>query len=272
MPRSLPASPQLTHLKRQARDLLRAYHAGDGQARQRFAPLPNGADSPQTMKLAHALFVIAREYGFASWPALKRYIATLETATPPAATKSRRQQRIAAMADRLVEAARRRDAWELFKALQIGRYDGDAVRELLLAEGSYSLIVDLLLESAASPNARLRFLAAQAMDHFADERCSAPLQRLLSDPVPRVRWAAIHSLQCDTCKLTPLAADGDITAILIERALHDPSIRVRRVATAELGRHCTDPRVVTTLEAIQHNDSDETLLRVAAAALKRHSD
>jgi ankyrin repeat protein len=56
-PRSLPARPNLRHLKDQARDLLRA-----GQAES----------------LAKAQFQVAREYGFASWPKLKAHVDLLE--------------------------------------------------------------------------------------------------------------------------------------------------------------------------------------------------
>ncbi len=54
--RSLPASPDLTHLKYQAKDLLRA-----GKA----------------ISLTDAQFQIAREYGFASWPKLKAHVEAL---------------------------------------------------------------------------------------------------------------------------------------------------------------------------------------------------
>jgi hypothetical protein len=58
-PRSLPPSPNLRHLKDQARDLLRA-----GEA----------------TSLANAQFKIARSYGFASWPKLKAHVELLEEA------------------------------------------------------------------------------------------------------------------------------------------------------------------------------------------------
>lgn len=63
---ALPPHPHLDHLRRQARDLHRALLAGDAAALQRAAPFRPGA-SP---KLSFAQLVIARELGFASWPAL----------------------------------------------------------------------------------------------------------------------------------------------------------------------------------------------------------
>ncbi|HZU13405.1 MAG TPA: hypothetical protein VFB58_11245 [Chloroflexota bacterium] len=66
---------ELHHLKEQARDLLRACHAGDPLAWKRVTlHLPRFSRRPtgdQRLLLAHALFVVARENGFPSWPRLK---------------------------------------------------------------------------------------------------------------------------------------------------------------------------------------------------------
>ncbi len=69
--RSLPSDPDLDQQKKQAKDLLRAFEANEPDARKRVrAALP---DKP-LIALADAQFVLAREYGFDSWPALKRHI------------------------------------------------------------------------------------------------------------------------------------------------------------------------------------------------------
>src|ERR1700761_6387429 len=65
--RELPARPDLEHLKKQARNLLREAHASAPEALQRF----QSQNITGTPKLADALHVIAREYGSDSWPALK---------------------------------------------------------------------------------------------------------------------------------------------------------------------------------------------------------
>jgi ankyrin repeat protein len=62
---SLPANPDLDHLRRQAKDLLGAARAGDTTAIGRI-----GAVSDQ-VTLAAAQLALAREYGFVSWPRLK---------------------------------------------------------------------------------------------------------------------------------------------------------------------------------------------------------
>jgi hypothetical protein len=75
----LPAHPNLAHLRRQARDLLRAVRAGDADAARRLDP---GTDRPTLAAAQHAL---AREYGFPSWPRLK---AEVESRTLDLAEKA----------------------------------------------------------------------------------------------------------------------------------------------------------------------------------------
>jgi hypothetical protein len=230
--------------------------------------------------LADAQLAIAREYGFASWPKLKQHVDSLRAESRVLSAKADRderkqarklayQQQIAEIAERLATAARQQDLWQLFATLCIGKRDGEAVRAHMVAHGTYTTVVDALLTAADHPHDRLRFLAAQAMDHFADQRCEEPLRRLMHDPVPRVRWAAIHSLGCEECKLAPLEVGGDRVASLIELALHDPSIRVRRVASYELANACADPRALAALERILAHASDPTIVRNVRKALER---
>lgn len=61
----LPAQPNLDHLRRQARDLLRAARAGDGAATERVRAVSD------QLNLTSAQLAVAREYGFASWAKLK---------------------------------------------------------------------------------------------------------------------------------------------------------------------------------------------------------
>ena len=77
----LPASPNLSHLRKQAKHLLRDALAGETPALQRFIqslPAVRGTDlaalAGRALKLHDAQSVIAREYGFRSWTELKRYV------------------------------------------------------------------------------------------------------------------------------------------------------------------------------------------------------
>ena len=79
--RTLPARADLEQQKKQAKELFAAYKRGDDEARARVrAELPD--KSP--IALTDVQFVLAREYGFASWRALKEHIeAQAAEALPP---------------------------------------------------------------------------------------------------------------------------------------------------------------------------------------------
>ena len=67
MSRKLPPHPNLEHLKKQAKDLLKDLKQ----------------QNPAS-QLADAQHSLAREYGFASWPKLKAYVESLPQAVEPA--------------------------------------------------------------------------------------------------------------------------------------------------------------------------------------------
>jgi ankyrin repeat protein len=63
----------LDQLKRQAKELLEAFRAGDAAAVTEVNAHHRGAEAP-TFALHDAQLVLARAYGFASWPKLKAYV------------------------------------------------------------------------------------------------------------------------------------------------------------------------------------------------------
>lgn len=71
--RTLPTHPDLDQLKRQAKELLAAFRSGDPDAlaevKARFHANPSDA-----FALHDAQLVLARSYGFQSWPKLKAYV------------------------------------------------------------------------------------------------------------------------------------------------------------------------------------------------------
>jgi hypothetical protein len=80
----LPARPSLEQLRKQAKELLRDFHAGVDASVQRFRaiePRFGDPDSSQKVTLAHAQFILAREYGFESWGKLAHHV---QTTTSPA--------------------------------------------------------------------------------------------------------------------------------------------------------------------------------------------
>ena len=80
MPRALPPRPNLDQLKRQAKDVLKAHHAGDAAACGLLRRLPKLATASDAELLAAAVtlndaqFALAKEYGFENWQALKQRV------------------------------------------------------------------------------------------------------------------------------------------------------------------------------------------------------
>ena len=70
--RSLPRSPDLGHLRAEAKSLHKSYTSGDPGA-VGFLDFHRGKTA-DTVKLADAQFVLARSYGFKSWPRLKAFV------------------------------------------------------------------------------------------------------------------------------------------------------------------------------------------------------
>lgn len=79
--RAFPANPSLEYERKEAKTLFRRLHNRDADAvaRVRSAhPVALRDRTPPQLQLADAQHVIAREYGFASWPKLVAYFAELE--------------------------------------------------------------------------------------------------------------------------------------------------------------------------------------------------
>ena len=71
--RKLSDRPDLDQLKRQAKELLGAFHAQDADAVAEIGAHYHGADAA-TFALHDAQLVLARAYGFDSWPKLKAFV------------------------------------------------------------------------------------------------------------------------------------------------------------------------------------------------------
>ena len=70
----LPARPSLEQLRKQAKELVKAYRGGDRAAVARFHAHHPRITSGELVALADAQLVLAREYGFASWARLKHHV------------------------------------------------------------------------------------------------------------------------------------------------------------------------------------------------------
>lgn len=69
--RRLPDKTDLKQLKVQAKNLLKAYETGDTNALEKFETFHPSGQSLKARKLSDAQLILARFYGFASWPKLR---------------------------------------------------------------------------------------------------------------------------------------------------------------------------------------------------------
>ena len=85
--RQWPYRPDFNQFKRQAKELLKAYRAGDAE-RSRRSERHEQAPDPAAFALHDAQRVLARSYGFASWQKLKSYVQTIQPYWRPLEIKS----------------------------------------------------------------------------------------------------------------------------------------------------------------------------------------
>ena len=140
MPDSLPDRPNLSQLRRRAKELRDAARRDDPAALDRFARHHPTAP-PGAVSLAAAQLVIARELGFASWPALK---AAIDAA---AASRRAAGEFVAASVDGRVRQASdifRADVGIAGRSLLAATVLGDAaaVREMLAGDPAAAVAID----------------------------------------------------------------------------------------------------------------------------------
>src|SRR5260370_34227808 len=85
--RAMRENPDLDQLKRQAKELLEAYRASFPDAVAEVTDYHRTA-TPETFALHDAQFVLARSYGFESWPKLKAAVDGVTAARLHAAVES----------------------------------------------------------------------------------------------------------------------------------------------------------------------------------------
>ncbi len=100
--RTLRAHPDLDQLKRQAKELLAAYRAGETEAAEEVSHHYRGAD-PATFALHDAQLVLARAYGFESWPKLKAFVDGATVTQLNAAVRAADAARVRAILDARAE-------------------------------------------------------------------------------------------------------------------------------------------------------------------------
>jgi ankyrin repeat protein len=94
--RRLPQQPNLEQLRKQAKDLLENYRSGIPAAIEEVRQFEWNA-VPEKFALSDAQRVLARAYGFASWPKLQAYVDGVNVASFAAAVKAGEMARVRSM-------------------------------------------------------------------------------------------------------------------------------------------------------------------------------
>jgi hypothetical protein len=143
--RTLPARPDLEQQKTLAKELLRAFRAGDRNAIARMrAELPDKTE----LSLADAQFVLAREYGFSTWRELRNRIAKKVAEQLPPLERFKRAVRdgdakaVRALLERSEEVRSNIDA-------PMFGFDSPA---LVAVSSEHVDVIDVLLAFGADPN------------------------------------------------------------------------------------------------------------------------
>ena len=85
-------------------------------------------------------------------------------------------------------------------------------------------------------NAVVRRCCLEFLDQHPSEQATAAIVGCLDDPVPRVRWHAVHALLCDECKPGMSYVTDDVLNQVRRIADSAPSEKVRAQANYGLKR------------------------------------
>lgn len=137
-----------------------------------------------------------------------------------------------------------------------------AATEALLAAGPEGR--DALRAGLAHADPIVRRFAARALDHVAleSETVEALVALIRTEPIPKVRSAAVHVLACVGCKPERCSPGVDVVGVLIDILLNDPSSDVRRQTVEGLGAADPEERVMAALHVALADKSQK--IRVKA--------
>ena len=162
----LPGRPNIDQLRRQARELLRA--AADGEP----AALARVRAFSERVSLSAAQLAVARERGFASWPALHAEV----------------ERRLAELPPGEGEAGRAETDWPFGGASPIETVTGRDTEETLTQQGEQ---LDKTLKARSE---QLDRTLAEQRTRTLNERFDTVAEHLGSDKPPAVRMAGVYAM------------------------------------------------------------------------------
>ena len=121
-------------------------------------------------------------------------------------------------------------------------------------------------------NWRIRRGCAWALGQFADAESLRRLALLTRDPKKKVRKMAILSLGLATRQDNVSGNGIDVVPHFANSALHDPSVRVRRVAVLMLLLQAPERRIARILRKVLATEQDAKAVRLADWALQQRGN
>ena len=126
--------------------------------------------------------------------------------------------------------------------------------------------------SMSHSNWRIRRGCAAVLGHVGDAESLRRLALLTRDPKKKVRKMAVLSLGLGHLLRKDRAIPVDAVPHLAHSALHDPSVRVRRVAVSALLLQPPARRIARILRKVLATENDDRALRVAEWGLEQQRE
>ena len=207
MSRRLPDRPDLDHLRREAKALLRTHREGESHACEtlrhiaRLKELPEAEFATAAVSLQEAQHALARDYGFKNWRALRDEVeARIAPSIEDLLARLRSERARTRMTALRQLAIRIHPNWEPGTPFGWGlARPANAVPERI------EPILERLAEDKSWRIRREAINALAAYAHLDDARVNAALRSALSDPRHAVQHAAARALgsACPGCGKTP---------------------------------------------------------------------
>lgn len=231
--REWPNWPNFNQLKRQAKELLKSYRAGEASAVAAVERHQRSPD-PAVFALHDAQRVLARSYGFTSWPKLRSYLQTIKNYRQPEPRSDDDVNRFLRLAcltyfDGDHPSRRTRARQLLAENPQIARanlYTAAVVGDVSTVSELLEQDTDVHKKGGPFDWEPLLYTAYSRLDSEADEHSTLEVARLLiehgADPNAGVLWDWGGSYPCLLTALTGVFGLGEADVYRVDGPLWQP--------------------------------------------------